>query len=345
MRQSHPVVLLAFNGFELLDVTGPSSVFASANRLLGTNAYDVRVVSPGGGAIASNSGLEVVTIPIEKIHLSVAGTLLVAGADRGSMVKVMADPRLRQWLSKNARASGRFGSVCSGTYILAEAGLLSGKRVATHWASSESLAEQFRDIKVDAEALYAVDGRVWTSAGVTTGIDMALAMVESDVGSDLANALAKVLVLYMRRPGFQSQFSALLKTQNGLSTPFAELMNWMQAHLTHRLDVRSLAVRAGLSERSFYRRFRRATGRTPAQFVEALRLDAARALMGTGLPLKTIAGKTGLGTGERLSGAFVRRFGVAPLLFREMHFVEPGEPLPEKPPRASTARRPRRRRS
>ena len=339
MRPSHCVVFLAFDGFELLDVTGPSSVFAAANRLLGRQAYDVRVVSPHGGVVASNSGLEVVTVSTGKIRLSGAGTLLVAGGDRGSMVKVLAEPRLRRWLSRNARASGRFGSVCSGTYMLAEAGLLAGKRVTTHWASSELLAEQFRDIKVDAEALYAVDGRVWTSAGVTTGIDMALAMVEKDVGSDIANAVAKFLVLYMRRPGFQSQFSTLLKAQSGLGTPFAGLTNWMQAHLTHRLDVRSLAVRAGLSERNFYRRFHRVTGQTPAQFVEDLRLDAARALMASSLPLKTIAGKTGLGTRERLSKAFVRRFGVAPSLFREMHFAVPGGSLTERSSRADTARR------
>jgi transcriptional regulator GlxA family with amidase domain len=162
---------------------------------------------------------------------------------------------------------------------------------------------------------------VWTSAGVTTGIDMALALVEADLGAPAANLIARHFVLYARRPGYQSQFSPLLQAQVKADAPFEELVAWMQAHLDRPLEVPDLARRAGLSERSFYRKFTKATGKTPAHFVETLRLEAARTLMGKGLPLKLVASKVGLKTSARLGQAFERRFGMAPSLFREMHAV------------------------
>src|SRR6185436_9350500 len=206
----------------------------------------------------------------------------------------MTDPRVRQWLQRVAPRTGRYGSVCTGAFVLASAGLLDGKRVATHWANCARLAERFPAVSVDPESLYVVDGKVWTSAGVTTGIDMALALVEADLGAATANLIARHFVLYARRPGFQSQFSPLLGAQAEADTPFAGLMEWMQGNLDARLDVPMLAHRAGLSERSFYRKFTDATGKTPAHFVETLRLDAARTLLARGLPLKTIAGQVGL---------------------------------------------------
>jgi transcriptional regulator GlxA family with amidase domain len=245
-------------------------------------------------------------------------TLLVAGGSRG-LKAVMAREDVRRWLLRVAPRTRRFGSVCTGAFVLAAAGLLDGRRVATHWASCQRLAEKFPAVTVDADALYVVDGKVWTSAGVTTGIDMALALVEADLGAATANLIARHFVLYARRPGYQSQFSPLLQVQTEADAPFARLIEWMQAHLDEPLDVPALAVRAGLSERSFYRKFVEATGKTPAHFVEGLRLDAARTLLARGLPLKTIAGRVGLRSSARLGQAFERRFGMAPSLFREMH--------------------------
>src|SRR5437867_10696108 len=206
-------------------------------------------------------------------------------------------------------------------FILAYEGcqVLDVKRVATHWASCERVAERFPALRVDAEALYVTDGKVWTSAGVTTGIDMALALVEADLGAATANLLARHFVLYARRPGYQSQFGPLLQAQTVVEAPFSELIDWMQAHLDQQLDVPTLARRARLTERSFYRKFTEATGKTPAHFVEGLRLDAARTLLANGLPLKAIAGRVGLTSSARLGAAFERRFGMAPSLFREMH--------------------------
>ncbi len=314
----HRVTIIAYKGCQLLDVTGPAAVFGAANEALAQPFYEVAIASPDGGAVVTNCG---VALQSRKIG-GQPDTLLVAGGSLG-LKAAMVHPGLRRWLRKAASGTRRYGSVCTGAFVLAAAGLLDGKRVATHWASCQRLADLFAAVEVDADSLYVVDGKVWTSAGVTTGIDMALALVEADLGAAAANLIARHFVLYARRPGYQSQFSPLLQAQtsaqSAAETPFVKLIDWMQAHLDQRLDVPALAARAGLSERSFYRKFTDATGKTPAHFVESLRLDAARTLLGQGLPLKAIAGKIGLRSPARLGRAFERRFGMAPTLFREMH--------------------------
>jgi transcriptional regulator GlxA family with amidase domain len=308
------IALLAYEGCQLLDVTGPAAVFGAANEGRERPAYDVQIVSPDGGPVTSNCGVALVSRQFGGQY----DTLLVVGGSRG-LKAVMAREDVRRWLRRVAPRTRRFGSVCTGAFVLAAAGLLDGRRVATHWASCQRLADKFPALTVDADALYVVDGKVWTSAGVTTGIDMALALVEADLGAATANLIARHFVLYARRPGYQSQFSPLLQAQSEADVPFARLIDWMQAHLDEPFDVPTLAARAGLSERSFYRKFVEATGKTPAHFVEALRLDAARTLLAKGLPLKTIAGRVGLRSAARLGQAFERRFGMAPSLFREMH--------------------------
>jgi len=310
----HRIFILAYEGCQLLDVTGPAAVFGAANEAHGQPFYDLRIVSPDGGVVTTNSGVAIQTSKIA----GQPDTLLVAGGSLG-LKAAMAREDLRCWLNAVAPKARRYGSVCTGAFVLAAAGLLDGKRVATHWASCERLAKRFPNLEVDADSLYAVDGKVWTSAGVTTGIDMALALVEADLGAHRANLIARHFVLYARRPGYQSQFSPLLQAQTEAEAPFAKLIEWMQENLEQPLDVPALAARAGMTERSFYRKFTEATGKTPAHFVEGLRLDAARALLTKGLPIKTIAGKVGLNSPARLGQAFERRFGMAPSLFREMH--------------------------
>jgi transcriptional regulator GlxA family with amidase domain len=314
MPKAHRLALLAYEGCQLLDVTGPAAVFGAANEGLERPAYEVEIVSPDGGLVTSNCGVALMSRRIGGRY----DTLLVAGGSLG-LRAAMAREDVRRWLRKTTPQTRRFGSVCTGAFVLAAAGLLDGKRVATHWASCARLAEKFPAVTVDPDALYVVDGKVWTSAGVTTGIDMALALVEADLGAATANLIARHFVLYARRPGYQSQFSPLLQVQTDADAPFARLIEWMHAHLDEPLDVPALAARAGLSERSFYRKFVEATGKTPAHFVEGLRLDAARTLLAKGLPLKTIAGRVGLRSSARLGQAFERRFGMAPSLFREMH--------------------------
>ena len=318
MAKSRIIALLAYDGFQLLDVTGPAAVFAAANRALGRRAYEVAVLSPGGEETASDSGVVVATRALARMPADRIDTLLIAGAEEAALRRAIADPAIRRWVPRCAGTARRFGSVCSGTFVLAALGLIGGRHVATHWEACAPLAARYPDLTVDPDALYVTEGKLWTSAGVTTGIDMALAMVEEDCGADIANAIARRLVLYARRPGYQSQFSPLLDAQIKADSPFAELIAWMQDNLARPLDVPMLAARAGLTERTFHRRFLSATGRSPAHFVEALRLESARTLIDERLPLKRIAAKVGL-TPIRLNNAFERRFGMPPRLFRDMH--------------------------
>ena len=319
MMKIRNVALVAYDGFQLLDITGPAVVFAGASRMLARGGYAVDVLSPNGGLVASDSGVRLETRALAHYRASSIDTLLVAGAEGPSLREVIALPSVRRTLPKLAARSRRFGSVCSGTFVLAALDLIGGRKVATHWEACATLAARYPDLDVDPAALYVVDGCIWTSAGVTTGIDMALALVEVDLGAATANLIARHFVLYARRPGYQSQFSPLLQAQTAAEAPFAGLIDWMQGHLDQPLDGPSHARRAGLTERSFYRKFTDATGKTPAHFVEGLRLDAARTLLAQGLPLKAIAGQVGLTSSARLGAAFERRFGMAPSLFREMH--------------------------
>lgn len=319
----HAVAFVVYPGFELLDMSGPVSVFAGANRALGQGGrppfYTIDLVSAAGGPVMSSSGVTVHTQSLELRVQEAIDTLLVVGAEREHLLPILADPAWATWLPKAAGEAQRFGSVCSGAIILARLGLLDGHRVATHWDACVPLAAAFPSVAVDPDSLYVVDDPLWTSAGVTTGIDMALAMVAQDLSADIAGEVAKRLVLYARRPGYQSQFSPLLQAQVKADSPFAELIAWILANLDTALDVPVLADRAGLSERTFHRRFVAATGETPARFVETARLDAARMLLCRGLPLKAVAVQVGLSPAARFSEAFERRFGVAPRLFRDMH--------------------------
>jgi transcriptional regulator GlxA family with amidase domain len=319
----HRIAFIVYPGFELLDLSGPASVFNGANRALTQRGepafYDVVPASAHGGAVVSSSGVAVETQTVETLRRETIQTLLVVGAEREHLLPAIADPRLRAELPRLAAQSARYGSVCTGGFTLAALGLLDGHRIATHWDSSMAFTRAFPQVTVDPDALYVVDGKVWTSAGVTTGIDMALAMIARDVDPIIAGEVAKRLVLYARRPGYQSQFSPVLQAQVKGDSPFAELIGWVQANLDGALDVPALASRAGLSERTFHRKFVAATGQTPARFVETVRLDAARMLLLRGLSLKTVAAQVGLFPSARFAEAFERRFGVTPRLFRDMH--------------------------
>jgi transcriptional regulator GlxA family with amidase domain len=318
MPSAKLVALVAYPGAQILDLAGPAAVFSAANRARGYEAYDVRIVSSCGGAIRTGGGLTVGTTQFSRVPARRVHTLLVAGGEDDAVIAVLQDARTRAWVTRAAEKSARFGSVCSGTFVLAACGLLDGKRVATHWAACERLAQLFPALTVDSDALYVEDGRAWTSAGVTTGIDMALALVERDLGAQVANSVAQRLVLYARRPGFQSQWSPLLRAQREADSPYAGLIAWIEEHLSERLDVPLLAGRAGQSVRGFYRRFVATTGQTPAHFVEALRLDRVRALLERPLTLKEIARATGFSDPARMTRAFERRFGVKPSMFRDM---------------------------
>lgn len=233
-------------------------------------------------------------------------------------MEVAASKRaLLDWLARAGGVVRRIGSVCDGAFILARAGLLDGRRVATHWSSCDRLAELHPRVDVDREAIFVRDGQVWTSAGVTAGIDMALAMVEEDHGRRVADAVAAHLVVHARRSGFQSQFSEELVAQSSASDPFGPVVTWLRANLRAPLDVGRLARHAGMSVRSLHRHCLHALGTTPAKLVEKLRVEQARTLLATThLPAKAIAARCGFGTAPRMTRAFERALGVAPAAYR-----------------------------
>ncbi len=319
MTSPRHVALFAFEGVQVLDITGPASVFAAANDAAGSRHYVVHVVSAKGGLLQSNCAVAIATRAMKEVRPGSIDTLLIAGGEGEALRALADDAPVRRWIERTAAGARRYGSICTGAFVLAHFGLLEGKRVATHWASCGLLAQLYPGFDVDANALYVEDGRLWTSAGVTTGIDMSLAIVERDLGPAVAATIAKRLVLYVRRPGFQSQFSPVLAAQSKAGAPFAELIEWMGENLTQSLDVPRLAERSAMSDRTFHRQFTSSVGDTPARFVEKLRLDRARQLIGTSATLKEIAGKVGFASAATLSQAFERHFGMTPALFREVH--------------------------
>ena len=308
------VVILAFEGVQSLDVTGPMEVFSIAGRVAG-DAYRVEVVAASPEPLKTNSGLALVP---DRAITGVRGpidTLVIAG---GSGVRQAAeDDRLVSWVRRAAGRSRRVASVCTGALLLARAGLLDGRRAATHWAWADRLAERHPEVDVDREAIFVRDGDVWTSAGVTAGMDLALALVEEDLGREVALEVARWLVLFVRRPGGQSQFSSHLRAQVAEREPLRDLQEWMTTHLDADLSVPALAGRACMSPRNFARAFAREVGMTPAAYVEALRVDHARIrLESTGQKVEAIARDCGFGAVETMRRAFHRRLGVGPADYR-----------------------------
>jgi transcriptional regulator GlxA family with amidase domain len=309
------VVILAYPGVQPLDVVGPSEVFSSAARLV-PGAYDVRVVAAEESPIPARGGGYGI-VPAETIAASrgpidtlvVAGGLGVEGA--------LANAGLIRWLRAAANRARRVTSVCTGAFLLGAAGLLDGRRVTTHWAACEELQRRHPAAAVDPTPIFVRDGEVWTSAGVTAGIDLALALVEEDLGPGTARELARWLVVFLQRPGGQAQFSSHIASAPALRAPLRELQAWMADNLDADLRVEALAARATMSPRNFARAFRAEVGLTPAAYVEALRVESARQHLERGSdPVELVASRSGFGTPETMRRAFARRVGVSPAEYR-----------------------------
>jgi transcriptional regulator GlxA family with amidase domain len=320
VRRPHHVVMLAYPDVQILDVTGPLEVFSRATRWMQDNgvrpdpAYRVEVVAPRAGSLVTSCGVRLVA---ERAWRDVASadTLLVAGG-RGQVV-VRTQAPLLAWLRHMARRVSRLGSVCNGALILAAAGLLEGRRATTHWAYLEELKKSVGNGVCD-DAIYTRDGNVYTSAGVTAGMDMALAMLEEDHGGAVALAVARELVLFLKRPGGQSQFSDYLAAQFSEDADLRELQLWMLGHLDQNLSVPRLAERIAMSERSFARHFADGVGVAPGHYVRQIRVTAARRkLEQTDLPLQQVARRCGFGTPESLRRGFIAALGVTPGAYRE----------------------------
>jgi transcriptional regulator GlxA family with amidase domain len=307
------VVIVAFGGVQPLDVVGPAEVFSTAARLH-PSGYEVEVVASRAEPLRATS----VTLMPDRSIASCRGpidTLICAG---GTGVRDAArDDRLIRWLRAAAKRSRRTASVCTGAYLLARAGLLDGRKATTHWSACAALARRHPEITVEPDPIFVRDGSVYTSAGVTAGMDLALALVDEDLGRDVALEAARWLVLFLRRPGGQAQFSAQLAAQAAEREPLRELQGWIHDSLESDLSVPALARRAAMSERNFARAFRREVGMTPAAYVEATRVERARiALEGGSEAIELVARSTGFGTVETMRRAFRRRLGVSPGEYR-----------------------------
>lgn len=313
------VIIIAFEGVQTLDVTGPAEVFAGAGRALGRAHYDVVVAATGGGERTMSCALPFRTRDLRALRPRADDTVIVAGGDERALRAAAADRALLAWLRRAAPVVARTASVCSGAFLLAATGLLDGKRATTHWSACDALARRFPAVTVDRNAIFVVDGGVWTSAGVTTGIDMSLAIVEQDLGAHIADAIAARLVLYVRRPGYQSQWSDALVAQQTAKDPLAPAIAWARANLA-KADPASIARRAGLSPRTFHRRCLAHLATTPAKLLDKLRVERARDLLASReLPLKSLAASCGFSSTACMNRAFERELGMAPRAYRLLH--------------------------
>jgi len=310
------IEILAFPNAQLLDVTGSLQVFASANDWAKEEGkplpYRIRLVAQHS-PLLTNSGLAIVAQPLAKAGQPL-DTLVVSGG--WGVHAACQESTLVSWLKRRAASARRVVSVCTGAFLLGAAGLLEGRRVVTHWSECELLSRRYPSARVVVDPIFVRDGALWTSAGVTAGIDLALALIEEDLGHGAAMAVARALVVFLKRPGGQAQFSRALELQHG-DTEFARLHGWMSGHLAGDLSVRALATKMAMSERTFVRRYRSATGLSPARAVERLRIEAAqRFLLDSNMPIKRIAQRSGFGCEESMRQSFQRLFAVAPSEFR-----------------------------
>ncbi len=318
---AHDVVVVAFDGFQSLDLTGPVEVLRSATRLGGNPPYRIRIATARGKSVRSESGITIepdVSLAALARSRERVDTLVVVGGDGTRPAR--DDAAFVADLGAVARRARRITSVCTGALLLAEAGLLDGYEATTHWSWCDGLAERHPEVRVHPDRIYVRDRDRWTSAGVTAGIDLFLALVEHDHGAELAHQVAGWLVVFVRRPGGQSQFSAQLRTQPPTSSPIADVQRWLVDHLDRDLGVEALAARANMSPRTFARVFRRETGTTPAVYVEAARVETARRLFETtDLTVAAVAERVGLNHVETLHRAFRRQVGTTPDRYRQ-HF-------------------------
>lgn len=314
------VLFVAFPEMGLLDLTGAQTVFWAASRYMeerGLPPYDRHTISLNGGLVKSAEGVALDTTPLSDFADAEIDTIIVPGSPH--IVDVLEESAaLALWLQQRHVTVRRMASVCSGAFLLAQAGLLEGKRAATHWAMLDLLQERYPSIEVDRDAIFVQEESIWTSAGVTAGIDLALALVEEDCGRDIAMKVARELVVYMKRSGGQSQFSELLQSQSG-DASFDELHLWIANNLqTRDLTIDVLSARANMSPRNFARVYKQKTGRTPAKAIEIFRLEAARRLLeDSPHGILEIANRCGFGDEEHMRITFHRNLAVSPSDYRK----------------------------
>lgn len=319
-HKHHTVDIIVYSGFKALEAIGPLKVFDYTNNCLQqrnlAGGYEVAIASTRTGMILSDTLMSLhATKAISTLALP--DLALIVGAH--DIEKALQDsPEIVEWVVNAAPRMHRLAALCTGSFFLAEGGALNGRRATTHWSFAERLRKKYPEVKVDADAIFIREGNIWTSAGVTAGMDLALAIVEEDFGRDIALEVARDLVIYLKRPGGQSQFSVHLSSQMTTHPTIRELQNWIMAHLDDELNTPKLAARVAMSERNFTRVFHRETAESPADFIERARFEVARRLLEQNKsPLKLIALKTGFRTEEKMRRVFQKKIGVTPKVYRE----------------------------
>lgn len=322
MATTKIVAFVLFDDALVLNIAGPAEVFGSANRLSGESAplYELIYLSTAGGLVRTSSGVSIHTQPIASVRVDALDTVVVVGGV--TVVEAMRDQILVDWIAHAATVVRRTCSVCTGAFLLAAAHLLDGRRAVTHWASVHELLAQFPSVDVQRDPIYVNDGNIWTSAGISAGIDLALTLVEGDRDRRLSLAVARDLVVFLHRPGGQAQFSRTLATQSGTDarsskSQFETLHGWIVEHLDEALSVEHLAAHMNMTPRTFARKFADWYGRTPGKLIEDLRLETAcRHLEENQVSIKQIAHLCGFGDEERMRRTFMRRLRISPAVYR-----------------------------
>jgi transcriptional regulator GlxA family with amidase domain len=337
-----PIAIAAFDGFELLDLTGPMDAFGLTNLGLQRSGlarepvYPIQVVAKRAGLVSSSCGLRIQADHAYDDMDEDIDTLLIPGAPDVS--RVLADPGLRNWVRAMAPRVRRLVSICTGAFLLADAGLLDGRRATTHWAFCDRLASDYPNTTVEADRIFLRDGSVYTSGGITSGIDLSLALVEEDWGREQSLLLARYMVVYLKRPGGQTQFSGFLVSDATNHPDLRTLQVWIMENPAEDLCVESLASRLAMSPRNFARVFQAETGMTPAKFVEKARVDAARQFLGSSDErIELVAAICGFGDSERMRRAFLRNLGINPQDYRARFGPPPLPPAPAITPNHAAA--------
>ncbi|MBN9216344.1 MAG: GlxA family transcriptional regulator [Mesorhizobium sp.] len=314
--------ILAMEGAQLLDISGPLDVFAEANLQAGRQAYAISIIASALGPVQCSSGARLLPdVVIGQADMPRFHTVLVAGAPH--LAHRTGDEHVLRWLRAASAAARRYGSVCTGAFLLAQAGLLNGRRATTHWAVADQFAERFPDVTLDVDAIHVRDGKIRTAAGVTAGLDLALALVEEDLGAEIARRVAAQLVMYFRRGGGQLQYSRRGAGSPAGRSALQQVQRWVMANPAEQHGVEQLAHRAGMSPRHFARLFRLEVGVTPSAWVEAIRVEAAQRLLETGAAPKLVADQCGFCDVDTFRRAFQRKTGVTPAAYRRVQIGEP----------------------
>jgi transcriptional regulator GlxA family with amidase domain len=321
VRRGRRIGIFIYDGMMALDAVGPADVFGLANIMCrqedpdAAQQYDVCLVGSRKGPIRTGTGFRIsADLSLKEAHPTLDTLIVPGGYDQRDAEAALAIPEVSAWLRRSARQSRRVASICTGAITLAKLGLLDGRRATTHWAFCDRFVADFPTVDVEPDNLWIKDGKIYTSAGITTGMDLAVALVEEDLGRRFALELARVLVMFLKRPGGQSQFSSELISQLASPDRLEDLVEWIRDHLDRPLTIEDLALRSGMSARNFQRVFTQQCGMPPAKFIERLRVERARLIIeDTGLPMAEIARKSGFDTEQRMRRAFKRVLAINPV--------------------------------